>query len=123
MKKSEMQQIEKQRIENDQGQLIQFIKDEDYNAAWEYCKYIGYSMVNDMHLRYIIFYGSVQKFDYNKNNNFILWYKNALEKYRPNYYPGVYVKACKNSVRKIQNQQISPEDDETKFIKEAARWR
>ena len=63
---------------NDQAELIENIKNKQKIAAWNKVKYIGYQDIDNMNMRFIIFNMTFNKFDPFINNNFIMFYKNAL---------------------------------------------
>lgn len=63
---------------NDQGELIQALKDKQYYKAWSIVKHIGYKTQSNEMVRYVIFMNAASKFDPWINNNFIQYYKKYL---------------------------------------------
>ena len=68
----------KTKFTNDQEKIIEAIDAKNYKYVWEQVKFIGYSKVRDINVRYMLFFEIVQKFITEKNNNFIYYYKKQL---------------------------------------------
>lgn len=96
---------------NDQQHIIDALEAKDYDLVWEKVKYIGYKHISSMEDRYIIFFSIVEKFDTEKNNNFICWYKNYL-KYANGYdFKGNRLTSNRHIHHILINEYISPTDD------------
>lgn len=110
-------------ITNDQGLLIEHLKQQNYLAAWEIVKFVGYTTVRDINERYIIFTKAAREFDYNKNNNFILFYKNRLGFYRFDRNSTFKITDSPKMVKDLKNMSISPcYITKDNLLKELMNW-
>ena len=64
---------------NDQGEIIKLLKKKKYNEVWEKLKYVGYGDEPNANRRYLMFKKACNDFNPDKNNNFILFYKNYIK--------------------------------------------
>ena len=111
-------------MKNDQEELIELIKQHDYNQAWQHVKAVGYKTVPDVQERFLIYNTAVRKFDPTMNNNFILFYKNALNRSRFNKYSTYYVTSDKDMINRIKRQATSPEKlPDQSIINVLINWR
>lgn len=102
----------KEKITNDQGELIQLLRNKKYEAAWQKVIQIGIDIYPDMRKRKNIFYEAAASFDPYKNNNFIWWYLNGLQKYKNNHSGETFRDLNTPSLKKLKiREQISPSDD------------
>ena len=83
---------------NDQAHIIEALQRGDYKYVWECVKYIGYKKVPNINTRYMIFYDIVEEFDYEKNNNFICFYKTRLNYYSADELSTFYVSRNRNII-------------------------
>lgn len=105
---------------NDQGELIQAIKDRDRRKAWQLVKFIGIKENSDANSRFLIFNKAFESFDPERNNNFILFYKNMIgfdfknrlesETYR--------FTSNRNIINTLKSHSSSPQEDLPDIIKD-----
>lgn len=108
---------------NDQAHIIEALQRGDYKYVWECVKYIGYKKVPNINTRYMIFYDIVEDFDYEKNNNFICFYKTRLNYYSADELSTFYVSRNRNIINKLKQEYISPTDCEnSKLTKILRKW-
>lgn len=110
------------RKKNDQGKIIQALKDKDFLYVWEQIKYVGYADVPDVTERYIIFHKACLDFDPYKNNNFILYYKNYLKFLRFDQNSTFRVTRTRSTIRKLKRQAISPTKQTSEMVDELSKW-
>lgn len=108
---------------NDQEHIIQAIIRKDYMYIWEQVKWIGYQDEPDINKRLRCFSEIVTKFDPEKNNNFIQFYKDRLN-YKALNKPVNYIFSDNRKINKeTRYQSISPTDDTTsKTANEIKNW-
>ena len=70
--------VQKGQVTNDQGEIIQLLKDKNFIEVWERVKFVGYADVTDINIRYLLFKKACANFKPDENNNFIHYYKNML---------------------------------------------
>lgn len=70
-----------QKIVNDQGEIIELLKNKKFNAVWEKVKFVGYAQIVDINTRFLLFKKACDSFRPEENNNFIHYYKNSLHYY------------------------------------------
>lgn len=63
---------------NDQGEIIELLKEKSFNKVWGKVKFVGYIEVSDINIRYLLFKKACDAFRPEENNNFIHYYKNML---------------------------------------------
>lgn len=111
------------KIENDQAHIIDALRRRDYKYVWEQVKYVGYTTVPNINSRYVIFYDIVEDFDYEKNNNFIYYYKSRLKYYSADELGTFYVSRNRAIVNRLKQEYISPtECSESKLTRLLKRW-
>ena len=76
--------------------------------VWQQVKYIGYKQIADINDRYIIFCDIVDKFDYEKNNNFIHFYKKRISYVSASKNETYYVSTNRSIIHNLRNENISP---------------
>ena len=111
---------------NDQGHIIEALKDENYMYVWENIKWVGYKQVTDIEERFAIFCKIVEDFDYVINNNFIHWYKTQLNYYKlDNNDSTFYVTTNKNLIKKLQAEHSNPTECGGKqhMLRELKQWK
>ena len=115
---------EKTEITNDQGEIIELIKQKRYKEVWPEVMYIGYNDMPDANERMMAFIKIIQKFDYNKSNNFIYYYKNNLNLQMKNRYQTFYVTQSRTIVNKLKRQLDSPtyDNENSYLVKEFKHW-
>ena len=103
----------------EQKDIIEALKNNNYNYVWERVKFIGYKVEKDIIQRRLIFSHAVKDFDVGKNDNFILFYKNYI-----NYsiYNGNNVVSSFRMANKVNNDNISPEENSNKLVKDLKEW-
>lgn len=106
---------------NDQGLIIEAIKNKDYYAAWEKVKWVGSKDITSIDERYLIFQHAVQLFNPYINNNFIYFYKRHLKGYDLNQDNTYYVTDTKSILNKLKQDYISPEN-RSKLTEELKKW-
>ena len=91
--------------------------------VWQQVKFVGFSTIKDINERYTVFCNVVDDFDYEKNNNFILYYKNAL-KYSNSYRNDTFfVTGNRTIIHNLRNENISPTDcEKSKLTSELKKW-
>ena len=107
---------------NDQGHIIEALKQKNYYYVWEQVKYVGYEDEPNMNRRFIIFSRAAKDFDTEKNNNFIYFYKKYLK----------YLSFSKNDtffttdnyrvIQRLKNEHISPSDKQVGLAKYLKDW-
>ena len=115
---------EKTEITNDQGEIIELIKQKRYKEVWPEVMYIGYNDMPDANESMMAFIKIIQKFDYNKSNNFIYYYKNNLNLQMKNRYQTFYVTQSRTIVNKLKRQLDSPtyDNENSYLVKEFKHW-
>lgn len=115
---------EKTEVTNDQGEIIELIKQKRYKEVWPEVMYIGYNDMPDANERMMAFIKIIQKFDYNKSNNFIYYYKNNLNLQMKNRYQTFYVTQSRTIVNKLKRQLDSPtyDNENSYLVKEFKHW-
>lgn len=100
-------------IQNDQGELIEQLKNEEYSKAWHKVRFVGVQDEPDIMARFLVFEKAADSFDPEKNNNFIGYYKNFLKFHSIERRDSEQVKVTSNrSVINLMRQQAtSPQDD------------
>lgn len=109
---------------NDQDALIEYIKNRNFDVAWEKVKFIGYLLIKDMEDRHIFFQPIAELFDYTKSNNFIQFYLQRLG-YIKSTQNVTYLTTCnRNYIKQLLRQEISPDEDSelTKTVRELRNW-
>lgn len=109
---------------NDQGEIIRYLKQKEYDRAWEEIKYVGWKIIPSMEDRYIFFQPIAEQFDYNKNNNFIIFYAQRLG-YIKSYQNKTFLTTVnRNIIKQLLRQGISPDEEEelTKTVLELLNW-
>lgn len=96
---------------NDQGHIIDALKDKKYNYVWEQVKFIGYRQVPDIEERYIFFFKAVDDFNPYENNNFIHFYKKYLSLLKFDKASTFVVTENRSMIKKLQTNAISPSDE------------
>ena len=114
----------KKQTPNDQGPLLECLKNQDYMEAWGIVKYIGYKIVADPNERFAIFNVIVEKFDYEMNNNFIKFYMDYLGYYKP-VEDKYYFNNSTSVVKQLKQEFAIPSDKEdlTNIAKELSLWK
>jgi hypothetical protein len=107
---------------NDQQDIIEAIKNNDYAYVWERVKQIGYKDVPDVHERYMFFHKAFLDFDPLRNNNFIHFYKTYLNYLRFDRNSTFRVTEDRANIRRLKEQSISPTKDAKKIIKDLSNW-
>lgn len=106
---------------NDQEHIINAIKNKDFGYVWNKLKWIGYDDEKDINMRYIIFLRAIKDFNYKKNNNFILFYKNYIKYLR--FKNNTFVFTDNPLViRKLKNENASPTDTTKGITKVLKDW-
>lgn len=113
----------KSKVTNDQGDIIQALKDKNFRFVWEHVKYVGFKDVPDINERYLICYNAANQFDPEKNNNFILFYKNYLKYFRYDQNETFRVTSSRVNIKRLKAQAISPtKGSGYKMIDELRKW-
>lgn len=104
-------------IKNDQGEIIEAIKNNDRAFVWNKVKFIGFGDVKEIDSRYMIFNKAFGSFDPYKNNNFILFYKTYLKYERNNREDSTYFMTTNRSViNTLKSDFISPNEENQQLI-------
>ena len=105
---------------NDQGALIQFLKDGELKKAWNCVKFIGIQTIPEYSMRYLIFHKAASKFDPEMNNNFIMFYKNYINfTYKNNRFASENLLTTNALlVNQIKRNLCSPQDDVPKLVQD-----
>ncbi|MEE3344732.1 MAG: hypothetical protein VZS44_11600 [Bacilli bacterium] len=112
-------------MKNDQQELIQLLKEQEYDCAWEYCKWIGYKIIPDMEERLMYFQPIAEIFDYNKNNNFIGFYMERLRYIKAELNSSILTTKNKHMIQDIIRHRISPEtedEERSRTLKVLQNW-
>lgn len=113
----------KEKIENDQKHIIDALSIGDYKYVWEQVKYVGYQKISNIYERYLIFNSVVTKFDWNANNNFILYYKQHLGFNSASKNDTYIFPASRSVIATLKREYISPTDcDESAIAKDLRNW-
>jgi len=109
---------------NDQEDIIEALIQKNYSYVWERVKRVGYKDIADISERYIIFYKTVEAFHPEKNNNFILFYKNRLHFYKNSKNATYYVTSNRRIISILKNELISPSEtcEASKLANELLKW-
>ena len=93
-------------MSNNQFDILQAIRRNDYMYVWERTKYLGYQDVSDVEERYLLF-------NPDQNNNFISFYKRYMvnNKIKNSTF---YITDNRNIIKELKNNHISPETSEGK---------
>lgn len=111
------------KVTNDQQHIIDALIACDYIYVWMQVKYIGYNYVHDINERYTIFMDCVENFDYERNNNFIQYYKNHMKYYLGYKNDTFYVSQNKTIINKLKSENISPtECKKSRLVQELKKW-
>lgn len=112
------------KVTNDQINIINGIVNKQYDKVWHLVKYIGYKDMPEMQKRYIFFYSIVDDFDYEKNNNFILFYKQRLKYIKIDENKTFYITSNRTIIGKLINESISPEGEllNSPMTREYSHW-
>ena len=103
---------------NDQGEIIKLLKEKKFNAVWEKLKYVGYGDEQNINRRFLIFKKACNDFNPDKNNNFILFYKNYI-KYLDFDKDSTFVATTNyNFIQELKNENISPTNNEHPMVKQ-----
>ena len=101
----------KTKFTNDQEKIIEAIDAKNYKYVWEQVKFIGYSKVRDINVRYMLFFEIVQKFITEKNNNFIYYYKKQLGYDLMKENETYFVTRTRGVINNWKNELVCPTDD------------
>lgn len=91
---------------NDQQHIIDAIDRGDYDYVWEKVKWIGYKKL-DFNERYSVFWSIIEKFDTEKNNNFIQYFSERIG-YAANKSSESTVTSSRGVISKCKTETISP---------------
>lgn len=109
---------------NDQGDIIKYIKNGEYDKVWEKVKFVGYRIIPDMEDRYILFHPIISAFKYKENNNFIKFYLSNLG-YIKSYQNQTFLTTSNRGIIKtLIRQGISPDEEKSisKMVTELSTW-
>lgn len=101
---------------NDQGEIIELLKQQEWNKVWEKLKYVGIDDENSMNRRYIIFKKACNDFDPDKNNNFILFFKKYLNYLNFDKDSTFVTTTNYKFIKELKNENISPTDNPHKMV-------
>lgn len=101
----------KKKVENDQAEIILLLKKKKYNHVWELVKFIGYKEEPEVNRRYLIFKKACEDFNPDKNNNFILFFKNYIKYLDFNKDKTFYTTTNYTFIKQLKNENISPTED------------
>lgn len=112
------------KIKNDQGELIQAIKDGNRSKAWMTVRFIGFKIQPDINERFLIFNKAFDKFDPYKNNNFIHFFMAQIkfDTMREEDRKLCIVTNNRNIINAVKYQQASPKDDLPELTKEVLKF-
>lgn len=98
---------------NDQGEIIENLKNKNFNKVWESVKYIGYKDMPDVTMRFLIFKKAVNSFDPFRNNNFIMFFKSHIRYSRMKEKERDHFKYTNNStiISHIKTNVCSPQEN------------
>ena len=108
---------------NDQGEIIEFIKEGKFYSAWERVKYVGYNIVPDMEDRLSVCRRAFKKFDPYKNNNFIMFYKQYLKFFKTSSIDEEHYNITSNQtvINALKTDYISPSNEHKSVITDIKR--
>jgi hypothetical protein len=108
---------------NDQGHIIEALKEQRYNYVWEKIKYVGFRIFPDISERYTYFGEIVTKFDPNRNNNFIQFYLDRLTNFKGYCNDTYYVTSNRTIIHNLRNENISPTECKySKLTRDLKGW-
>jgi len=107
-------------IKNDQGELIQLIKEGKTGQVWAKVKAVGAREIPDPVVRFLVFNKAFVSFDPYRNNNFIHFYKNFIKFHVTNEANAKQFKLTNNRavINALKMQACSPSDDVPPLIQE-----
>lgn len=106
---------------NDQGEIIEALKNKNYSKVWEKLKYVGYNDEKNIHRRYIIFKKACNDFNPYVNNNFILFYKKYIN-YLDFDKDSTFIATTNYGfIKDLKNENISPSDDRKSMVDQLSR--
>lgn len=115
--------MSKTKITNDQGDIIEALREKNYIYAWEKVKYVGFKDVPDINERHLVFYIAAQRFNTEINNNFIIFYKQYLRYFRLDQNETFRVTTSRPNIKRLKEQAISPtKGSDSKIIDELKKW-
>ena len=94
---------------NDQQHIMNALDAGDYSYVWEKVKFIGFKKMPRINERYMIFFDIVQKFDTEKNNNFIQFYSSYIG-YASTNYRNSRITQTRGVLDRCKNEYVSPTD-------------
>lgn len=103
---------------NDQGHIIEAIKEGNRHYVWQQVKFIGVSDIREIDERFLIFGKTFDSFDPYRNNNFILYYKKHLNYARMANDDRVYARLTsnRNVINKLKSEVSTPTENNQPII-------
>lgn len=108
---------------NDQGEIIELLKQRKFYAVWERVKLIGYQEISDMDERIMVCRKAYDKFDPYKNNNFIMFYKQYLKYHSSATIDESYYKLTQNQniIGALKTNAVSPTNNQSNIVRDINR--
>ena len=102
--------------------LLDLIKSGDTFELWERVKFVGYKIEPDINSRYLIFLNILPTFDYNKNDNFLAFYKQRLNYLKFEKNLNFLTTTDPRIMKKLKNERISPTGKSSKLVKDLGKF-
>ncbi len=108
---------------NDQGELIELIKQNKFYKVWDIVKFVGYKDIPDVSERMRICRKAMHKFDPEMNNNFIMFYKRYLHFDKTSLGDSKYHSLTQNQtvLNGLKTGLISPSSDVSHILRDVQK--
>lgn len=109
---------------NDQDHIVEAIKKGNRHYVWEQVKFVGTMFIRDIDERFLIFNKCFDKFDPERNNNFIHFYRKYLSYNKLTNDDREYSRLTsnRNVINILKSQVSTPTENVQAIIEDLKEW-